>query len=288
MDLIIRLHSQVEPKRINRHKAFLIVLLLVPIFAIGQKGDTIAVATWNIQNFGKSKSDLEIAFMASQLKQFDAVAVQEVVAGIGGAPAVARLADALNRTGSKWDYSTSDPTISTKGGTERYAFLWKTSRLQRYGHPALEPTYRLEIEREPYMITFSRGNHRFTLVTLHAVPTSKQPERELKYLKYLPGIYPDQTLVILGDFNCPEHHSVFQPLKSSGYRPAITNQKTTLKRNCYSRNCLASAYDNIFYPTSRLVAARSGVVYFQESMPDQLLPEMISDHLPVFLSFCFK
>lgn len=223
--------------------------------------------------------------MASMLRGFDMVAVQEVVAGVGGAPAVARLADALNRTGSKWDYSTSDPTSGTPGSSERYAFLWKTSRVQRVGRPQLEPVYRLEIEREPYMIDFRHKSDTFTLVSLHAIPKNKQPERELKYLKYLPGIYPGKTLIILGDFNCPQSHTVFGPLKSLGYKPALTGQKTSLRRNCISRDCLASEYDNIFYPIARIRQVGAGVVYFNERMTGTLLPDFISDHLPVYLYF---
>ena len=39
--------------------------------------------------------------MAKTLQDFDVVAIQEVVAGPGGAQAVANLADALNRSGAK-------------------------------------------------------------------------------------------------------------------------------------------------------------------------------------------
>ncbi|MFM2135518.1 MAG: hypothetical protein RL021_918, partial [Bacteroidota bacterium] len=139
-----------------------VLIFFVRVSFITAGPDTLSVVTWNIQNLGKSKSDEEIAFMASVLRTFDMVAVQEVVAGVGGAPAVARLADALNRTGSKWDYSTSDPTLSTSGSSERYAFLWKTSRVQRVGRPTLEQTYRYEIEREPFMIDFRHQSDTFT------------------------------------------------------------------------------------------------------------------------------
>ena len=57
----------------------------------------LSVVTWNIQNLGKSKSTEEIEFIAQTLKSYDVLAIQEVVAGNGGAQAVARLADALNR-----------------------------------------------------------------------------------------------------------------------------------------------------------------------------------------------
>ncbi len=51
------------------------------------------------------------------------------MAGYGGAQAVARLADELNRKGTKWDYVISDPTSSSAYKTERYAFIWKTSKV---------------------------------------------------------------------------------------------------------------------------------------------------------------
>lgn len=57
--------------------------------------------SWNLENFGKSKSDAEIDFIANTIKNYDVAAIQEVVAGDGGTQAVARLADALNRKGSK-------------------------------------------------------------------------------------------------------------------------------------------------------------------------------------------
>jgi deoxyribonuclease-1-like protein len=57
--------------------------------------------SWNIQNFGKSKSEVEINFIANTLKNYDIIAIQEVVAGYGGAQAVAKLAAELNRKGAK-------------------------------------------------------------------------------------------------------------------------------------------------------------------------------------------
>jgi hypothetical protein len=56
--------------------------------------------SWNIANFGQSKSDKTI-YIANYLRDYDIIAVQEVVAGYGGVQAVARLSDELNRTGSK-------------------------------------------------------------------------------------------------------------------------------------------------------------------------------------------
>lgn len=80
------------------------------------------VLSWNLENFGKSKTEQTIDYIAKTLKDYDIVAIQEVVAGNGGAQAVARLVDELSRKGTKWDYTISDPTSSSAYKTERYAF----------------------------------------------------------------------------------------------------------------------------------------------------------------------
>src|SRR6266498_5222543 len=103
----------------------------------------ITICSWNLENFGKSKNDSTINFIANTVKDYDVVAIQEVVAGDGGAQAVARLSDALNRKGFKWDYTISEPTLSSSYKTERYAFIWKTSRLTIIGKAWLEKKYNL-------------------------------------------------------------------------------------------------------------------------------------------------
>src|SRR5690242_8389077 len=65
----------------------------------------IRIISWNLQNFGKSKSDQQINYVATRIKDADLVAIVEVVSGNGGAQGVARVADALNRMGSSWDYT---------------------------------------------------------------------------------------------------------------------------------------------------------------------------------------
>jgi len=91
----------------------------------------------------QSKSNGEISFIANTVKDYDIVALQEVVAGDGCAQAVAKLADKLNRKGAKWDYSISDPTSSSAYKTERYAFLWKTNRVKKIGKGLITISTRL-------------------------------------------------------------------------------------------------------------------------------------------------
>ncbi|SDL67888.1 endonuclease/exonuclease/phosphatase family protein [Pedobacter antarcticus] len=263
-------------------KFLLLFLFLINISAFGQ---TIQVCSWNLQNFGKSKTDEQITFIAKTLREYDIIAIQEVVAGPGGPQAVARLHDELNRTGAKWDYTISHGTSGDRYSKERYAYLWKTSKTSLVGEPWLERKYNLEINREPYMARFKLGEKQFTLASLHAVPKAKQPETEIKYLQYLPAVYPSDILIFLGDFNLPESHTVFKPLKRMGYPPAFQKQKTTLRQKCIQGDCLASAYDNFFYQKAFINCINSGVIHFYTAFEDLKAARKISDHVPVYFKF---
>ena len=245
----------------------------------------VKLLSWNIENFGKSKSDSEINFIANTLKSYDIVALQEVVAGPGGAQAVARLADELNRKGSKWDYVVSDPTSSSANKTERYAFIWKTAKIKKIGKAWLEKKYHLEIEREPFYCTFEYDKKQFTVASFHAITKSKQPETEIKYFKLLPAEYPKLNLVFLGDFNCPQSHTVFNPLRKMGYQSAFVHQKTSLKKKCDGSNCLASEFDNIWFNKSRIKKIASEVLPFYKSFQTLKEARTISDHIPITMEF---
>lgn len=241
--------------------------------------------SWNLENFGKSKSDQEIAFIANTIKDYDIITIQEVVAGNGGAQAVVKLADALNRKGTKWDYRISDPTSSSNYKTERYAFIWKTSSLKLKGKPWLEQKYHLEIDREPYFATFEIKGKNVTIATFHAITKSKQPETEIKYFKLLPQEYPSLNLVFAGDFNCPQSHSVFTPLKKIGFAPILENQKTSLKTKPKGDNYLASEYDNIFYKISSVNYIKSDVILFYKKFISLKEARKVSDHIPIWFEF---
>jgi endonuclease/exonuclease/phosphatase family metal-dependent hydrolase len=262
-------------------KIITLLLLVFSTFGFAQ----VKMLSWNLENFGKSKSDADISFMATIIKDYDIIAIQEVVAGYGGAQAVARLADELNRKGSKWDYTISDPTTSTPNKTERYAFIWKTAHLKKIGKAWLEKKYALEIEREPYLCTFEYHKKTFTVGTFHAITKSKQPETEIKYFKFLPNEYPNLNLIFTGDFNCPQSHSVFSGLRNIGFVSALVKQKTSLKRACKNGECLASEFDNMYFPKSKIKKINAGLVPFYQNFPTLKDARSISDHCPIWMEF---
>ena len=241
--------------------------------------------SWNIENLGKSKSNQEITFIANTINDYDIVAIQEVVAGYGGAQTVAKLADELNRKGAKWDYVISDPTSSSAYKTERYAFLWKTKKIKKIGNAWLEKKYHLEIDREPYFCTFEYENKQFTLANFHAITKNRQPETEIKFFKFLPEEYPNLNLIFVGDFNCPQSHTVFNPLRKMGYQSILINQKTSLKKECKNGNCLASEFDNMFYNAAKIKIINAGVISFYKNFNSLKEARTISDHIPIWMEF---
>jgi deoxyribonuclease-1-like protein len=263
-----------------------IFLLLILINLAADNNQTYSITSWNIKDFGKTKSEAEIDFMAKQLSNFDIVAIQEVVAGTTfGAKAVAKLDAALDRTGTNWDYKISNPTTGSGYESERYAYLWKTSKVKLIGRPYLEVKYEQEIVREPFVAQFQIGKQKIRLFNIHAIPKSKQPEREIKYLKYFPAKYPNEILFFLGDFNLPQKHTVFNPLKKKGYKPALINQKTSLKMKRKNDDFLASEFDNIFYDSNKTQFKSAGIVNFTTKFQTLKEARTISDHVPVFLNF---
>ncbi|MBL0120789.1 MAG: endonuclease/exonuclease/phosphatase family protein [Saprospiraceae bacterium] len=248
---------------------------------------SIRIVSWNLKDFGQSKSDEEILFIAKTIRDFDIVMIQEVVAKHpGGAQAVGRLAEALNRMGARWDYRISDMTSGENSyKRERYAFLWKPSKVKLIGRPWLEKQYNLEINREPFFATFNKDGKEFTLVNFHAITKSKQPETEIKYFKYLPAEYPNLNLIFCGDFNCPQSHTVFNPLRKMGYLPALVDQRTSLRQQCLSDGCLASEYDNVWYNKSKIWKIYAGIIHFYIGFTDIKEAGKVSDHVPVVFEF---
>ncbi len=260
---------------------------ILSAFASAQ-APNVKLVSWNIRDLGQSKDSAEIATMAQVLRGYDVIAIQEVVAGKGGAQAVARLAEALDRTGDDYDYRVSNPTRSKSNYTkERYAFLWRTSNISLSGRPKLLSAYAKRVEREPYLARFEWEGKTFRVAQLHARPQDKQPEQEVAALRELPDKYADEPLLLAGDFNLVSRHTVFNPWLARGYTLAVANQKTTLRRkhqngtDDYSREC-----DNILVPAHQVQHLEGGVLDVLAYLRGDLdAANRLSDHVPVYTVF---
>lgn len=252
----------------------------------------IKILSWNIQDLGGSKNTQEINQIARIIRDYDIVAIQEVVAkDPKGAQAVAKIADELNRMGSKWDYSISNPTKSPSSYmSERYAFIWKTSKLKLLQRPFLDAELENEIIREPFIGKFQAKNadSSFYLINIHARVYNQNPENEIIHFKDYPKRLNTQNIIILGDFNLNEKHDVWNNLFKIGFKPSIENAPTTLKRTCNKTEYLNHNIDNIYYYSKRIKPLNSGRLDFVNSCQNLEKARSISDHLPVFLEFVLE
>jgi len=245
----------------------------------------VRIITWNLLNLGRSKDDQEMGIIANIISkgQGDVVALQEVIASEAGPDAVMRLDEDLDYTGTPWDYIVSEPTSGQ--GSERYAYLWKPSRVRLVGQPWLEASLADPLDREPFLARFEdvRTGQQVLLASFHAVPTAKRPADENVLLDQLHRRYPDDHLLVMGDFNLGQDHEAFDGLKAAGYRPVLVDQRTSLRMRRRDGQHLANEYDNIFYEAAPLRAAQSGVIDFTSDFSTLKQARTISDHLPVYM-----
>lgn len=246
----------------------------------------ISIISWNIRDFGKTKSDSVINAIANTVRNYDIVAIQEIVAGYGGSQAIAKLANTLNRKGSKWDYSISNPTKSPRYKTEKYAYLWKTSKVSIYKKARLVSELNPIVYREPYLINFNVDGQNIKILNYHSRKHNDRPEEEIsKIITYLNRY--NQT-ILLGDFNLSENQTVWNNLYANNYTSAIQNNPTTLKKKCKHLKYVHQSTDNIYYDTTKINSTRAGKIDFVQNCDNLKKARKISDHLPVYMHFIFN
>lgn len=251
----------------------------------------LTLVSWNIQHLGRSKTDEEIWEMAQILRHYDMVAIQEVVAkDPAGAQAVARLADALNRMGFQWDYQVSNPTKSPSVYiSERYAFLWKTSRVAIQNRAFLDSDRENYFYREPYIAAFKPKdvNKTFYVANYHSRKYSDKPQEEIIHLLDYSERWDTPYLLIVGDFNTAETDAVWKPFYKKGYKSALKNVSTTLKVRCQNGVYLHHPIDNIYY-TPQVKKHQANNIDFVGSCDNLEHARGISDHLPIFMEFSLE
>lgn len=253
--------------------------------------------SWNMKNFGASKSNETIETMANIIAEAkaDLVAGQEVSMEYPGPQAVVRLQDALSRKGSKWDSLHSEPTLPRNPSSERYAFWFDAARFDTNFRDAhLMEDLQNDIEREPFVTLFrTKIGNTLRVMQIHAVPTKKGPLNEIMALQnsmefqQLQGV----STIFSGDFNLsPKDTDV--PLSVLGFQSDFRGL-TSLKKIPKDGNYLHRQYDNI-YAMGKIAVCYTRVVDFTKRFSSPISPDdlrranVISDHLPVVLGFQFS
>ena len=257
-----------------------ILFYLISLFGYSQTDTSyLNIVSWNIQNIGKSKSssDSIMNYICGKIKIYDIVAIQEVSTSDGGAQAIAKLDGLLDRTGYSWDYVVPDKT--TGYGSERYAYLYKKSRV-KLKESGLEKSLQDKINREPFRGVFLFKNNEYYLFSEHLVPTDKNPYLEAVQLGTLKNIYKEKRIIIMGDMNLSQSNPGFNDIKKWS-KPTLIGKKTSLKMKENNGIKLNMEYDN-FFISSGLHLNKSDVILFFEDFKDLKSARKISDHCPIY------
>jgi deoxyribonuclease-1-like protein len=257
----------------------------VPVF---QPGETITVATFNIEAFGQSKlSKPRVMDLLSRIvRQFDVVAIQEIRSK--NQDVMPRFIEIINAPGRNYDFVIG-PRLGNTSSKEQYAFIFdrQTVEVDRtYLYTVDDPDNLLH--REPLVGWFrTRGPpadeaFTFTLVNIHTDPDIVATEMSVMddvYRVVRDDGRGEDDVIVLGDFNADDKQ--FGELADvPGMTWAISGIPTNVRRT--------KQYDNIVYQgkATREFIGRSGVVDFMRNynLSSEEAIE-VSDHLPVWAEF---
>ena len=150
----------------------LVISVLISAIVFPQ---SFTILSWNMADLSISKTPQEISIIVDLIKDYDIILMQEVNAkdpAAEGAQTVAKIARELNKKGNKWNYNVSDPTHSQNSYyNEKYAFLWKTSKIKLVKGPYLDIELPKIIYKEPYIAKFQikESTHSFYIINVHSV-----------------------------------------------------------------------------------------------------------------------
>lgn len=251
-------------------------------------GDTIRMASFNIQVFGTSKSSKPqvMDILARVIRRFDVVAIQEIRSKDQGVvPDFVRL---INSDGSQYDHVLG-PRLGRTSSKEQYAFVFDTERIE------VDPTsiYTVSdpedlLHREPLVARFRvRGPppsaaFTFTLVNIHTDPDETDIELDA-LADVFRGVQAngsgEDDVVLLGDLNVDHYHlGLLEQVPNVAW--VIGDQPTNTRKT--------KSYDNIVFDRLRTVefTGSGGVLDLMQTFQlteDQALD--VSDHMPVWGEF---
>jgi endonuclease/exonuclease/phosphatase family metal-dependent hydrolase len=253
-----------------------------------QPGETIKIASFNIQVFGQSKlsKPLVMEILARLVRQFDVVAIQEIRSI--DQDVMPQFVEIINAADRNYDFVIG-PRIGDTNSKEQYAFVFDRQTIEvdrSFTYTVNDPDNLLH--REPLVGWFrARGPNAeeaftFTLINVHTDPDLVASEMSVMddvYRVVRDDGRNEDDVIILGDFNADDAH-----LGELGQVPGITWAIAGIPTNVHR----TQQYDNIIFHSqaTREFVGRGGVVDFMRDYnlgADEAAE--VSDHLPVWAEF---
>jgi deoxyribonuclease-1-like protein len=255
-----------------------------------RNGQTILVASFNIQVFGTSKMSKPgiPEHLAEVIRQFDVVAIQEIRDRSGSS--LPLLLEYINSNGSRYDYIISPP-LGRTSSKEQYAYVFNTETIVS----ATEFSYLVEdskdlLHREPLVARFvckvapGFQPFRFTLVNFHSDPDEAAEEikvlasvlKSIRNFEYANG--GEDDVILMGDMNVEPRN--FGSLAQVPGLVWLINEPTNTRRT--------KIWDNILIDKelTNEFTGRAGVMdleqWFRITREETLA---ISDHLPIWSEY---
>lgn len=259
---------------------------------LGQRnGQTVRIASFNIQVFGESKlaNPNVMNVLVQIVRQFDVVAIQEVRAR--SQDIVAQFVHQINSSGAHYDYVIG-PRLGRTSSKEQYAFIFDAASIEvdRQSVYTVDDPDDL-LHREPLVAGFRvRGPppneaFTFTLVDIHT-----DPDETVKELNVLDDVVRavrndgrgEDDIILLGDLNVDDRH-----LGELGQMPYLVHVLAGIPSNTRGSHL----YDNVLFDGRATVefTGRAGVLDFAKQFGltlDQALE--VSDHCPVWAEFTIR
>lgn len=251
-------------------------------------GDTIRIATFNIQVFGRSKMSKPqvMDILAKTIRRFDVVAIQEIRSS--DQTIIPKFVDMINADGSNYRHVLG-PRLGRTVSKEQYAYLYNSDRIQLVEdsvYTVNDPNDMLH--REPLVARFvvrgppENSPTSFTLINIHTDPD--EVGQEINVLDNVFALVKndgrgEDDIILLGDLNANERQ--FGELgRVQGLAWVVRDAPTNTRMN--------RTYDNIVFD-SRATAEFTGNSGVLNLMSEYGLSEaaalQVSDHMPVWAEF---
>ena len=253
---------------------------------------TTKIAAFNIQIFGKTKSDKPevMVVLTNIVREFDIVLIQEIRDATE--QTIPNFIQQINQAnGVLYSYIES-PRLGRTTSKEAYAYIYNTQAVQFVqGSDYVYDDNNDVFEREPYIATFKIGNFDFTLAGIHTKPEDAYNEigNLTTVISSIQTAKPNEKdIIVMGDLNADGSYynedDTSNPLKAPQYNWIITNNiDTTVKTdNTYDRIIILDTTLNHEYDAGTAQAFHFDQAY---GLNNQTFVEEISDHYPVFAQY---
>jgi deoxyribonuclease-1-like protein len=259
-------------------------------------GQPLRLGTFNIQDFGTSKADNPevMEWLATIGCWFDVLAIQEVSSK--NRDVVGELVDQMNQLaaqqsgqqGNHFAYVLSD-RVGEGRGSEQYAFLWNTQRIEAFEGSFFLVTDQLKrMNREPFIGSFRVRDSRDRGMSMTLINVHTDPDEAVQEIGVLADVFrnvrqanpSEDDVILLGDMNA-ERRQLGSLQQIPGVDTVCDGFPTTKAKS-------GRTIDHIVidrYSTTEFLGHVGPLRFIEDLNVRSALADKISDHFPVWALF---